>query len=114
MALNVPKLAGNTIKELFQEAIKYVKELEGTAKEKAELFEALGKQINERSGYSWMAYYDEGTDGSHVFTGTLAAVLVVSPNGRLFRGSLQKGSVKVGVKDGKPIYTPVYELMKEI
>ncbi|KAF0228108.1 MAG: hypothetical protein FD167_4819 [bacterium] len=114
MALNVPKLTGNTVRELFQEAVKHVKELNGTAKEKAELFEALGKQINQRSGYSWMAYYNEGTDESHIFTGTLAAVLVVSPDGRLFRGSLQQGSIKVGVKDGKPIYTPIYELMKEI
>ena len=66
-----------------------VKLVQGTAKDKADVFQALSVYINLETKGSWQASRWNGTDGSHVFIGKAGEVLVIDPTGALFRGRIQ-------------------------
>jgi hypothetical protein len=76
---------------MLGEAIKWVKSLPRDAVQRADAFEALASQIEHYSGGTWNAARGTGTDGSHVFLGRRGEGLVVSPDGRLFRGTIARG-----------------------
>ena len=80
---------------MLGQAVKHVKELSGTAAEKATLLEKLTPQITELSGDSWTAVRGAGVDGSHVFLGGAGEGLIINPAGQLFRGRLQSGGMGI-------------------
>jgi hypothetical protein len=76
---------------MLGEAIDFVKSLPQDAAQRADAFEALAQQIESHSAGAWNAARGAGTDGSIIFLGRQGEGLVVSPDGRLFRGSLGRG-----------------------
>lgn len=82
---------GGANREMLGQAIGHVRGLQGTAAQKAELFQQLAGQITELSKGNWTAARAVGTEGSHVFLGSAGEALVINPAGQLFRGSLQTG-----------------------
>jgi RHS repeat-associated protein len=107
----LPLLAGATGKEMLRDAMRIVKSSGGTAAEKADLFEKLSIQIMERTGSSWMAVRSAGTDGSAIFIGKASELLIVSPSGQLFKGTVQAGGVQTGAGG---ILTPIYEALRRV
>jgi hypothetical protein len=87
----IPQIERGSNREMLGQAIAHVQAHQGTAAQKADLFERLAGQINELSGGSWSAARGLGTDGSHVFVGELGEALIISPEGKLFRGSVGTG-----------------------
>jgi hypothetical protein len=55
------------------------------------VFEALAAQSDNASGGAWQASRGTGTDGAHIFLGRQGEGLVVSPDGRIFRGAIGHG-----------------------
>jgi RHS repeat-associated protein len=84
----VPMLTGTKGGELLRDAIGRVRATQGNANEKADFFEALAAQIEERTAGTWHATRIKAGDGSHVFVGKLGETLVVNPEGQLFRGNV--------------------------
>ncbi|RKH06292.1 hypothetical protein D7V97_22750 [Corallococcus sp. CA053C] len=84
----VPKIVKGSNAEMAKQAIRHVMALEGTAAQKANLFEKFAQQINKLSGGSWGASRSLGADGAHIFMGTAAEVLVISPGGQIYRGTV--------------------------
>jgi hypothetical protein len=76
---------------MLGEAMRYVKLLPRNAAQRADLFEALAKQIESHSGGAWTAARGTGTDGSSLFLGRQGEGLVVAPDGSLFRGAIGRG-----------------------
>ena len=76
---------------MLGEAIQYVKSLPRDAAARADTFEALAKQIESHSGGAWSAARGTGTDGSIIFLGRQGEGLVVTPDGRIFRGAIGRG-----------------------
>lgn len=92
--MEAPDLKGMNSRELYLEAVEIVKALSGTADQKADLFEELSKQINKKTSGSWEAKRAKGTDGAHVFWGSIGQVLVISLDKQLWQGSFQKGGIR--------------------
>lgn len=88
---NVPLLHPGPPRQMLGEAIDFVKAMPQDAALRADAFEALAQQIESHTGGAWSAARGAGTDGSIVFLGRQGEGLIVSPNGRLFRGSLGRG-----------------------
>lgn len=86
--LPVPVLAGTKSSELLRDAMGRLRAAVGTPGDKADLFEAMAVQIEERTAGAWHATRIAGGDGSHVFVGRLGETLVVNPEGTLFRGKV--------------------------
>jgi hypothetical protein len=76
---------------MLGEAIDFVKSLPQDAAQRADAFEALAQQIESHTGGAWSAARNVGKDNSIIFLGRQGEALVVSPNGRLYRGSLGQG-----------------------
>jgi hypothetical protein len=76
---------------MLGEAINYVKSLPRNAAVRADAFEALAGQIESHSGGAWTAARGAGADGSIIFLGRQGEGLVVTPDGRIFRGAIGRG-----------------------
>jgi hypothetical protein len=76
---------------MLGEAIDFVKALPQDAAQRADAFEALAQQIESHSSGAWSAVRGVGTDGSIIFLGRQGEGLIVSPDRRLYRGSLGRG-----------------------
>jgi len=76
---------------MLGEALQHVKSLPLDAAQRADVFEALARQIESHSGGAWRAARGIGTDGSQVFLGRQGEGLVMAPDGRLYRGALGRG-----------------------
>ena len=63
----------------------------------------------EKTGGSWNAIRTVGTDGSHIFLGRGGEALVISPQGQLFRGTIQQGLQRSGAS-----FTPIYNALKAL
>ncbi len=105
----LPRLNGETPAEQLRDALDRVTRMEGSPEAKAEMFARFGAQIRVRSGYAWNFGSQRGTDGSHIFLGRQGELLVISPQGQLFRGSVQSGGLRFD-SAGNP--TPVYTNLK--
>jgi len=88
-------IVAGTSREMLGQAIRRVLALEGTAAQRADLFEDLARQIHQHSSGAWSAIRGTGLDGSHVFLGEAGEVLVISPAGGIFRGSVSTGGARV-------------------
>lgn len=88
---NVPQLPLGPPRQMLGEAIDFIKSLPQDAAQRADAFEALAQQIESHTGGAWRAARGTGTDGSIIFLGRQGEGLIVSPDGRLFRGSLGRG-----------------------
>ncbi len=87
----IPQLTPKQPRQMLGEAINYIKSLPRDAAQRADAFEALGKQIESHSGGAWSAARGTGTDGSIIFLGRQGEGLVVTPDGRVFRGAIGRG-----------------------
>src|SRR5262245_33342867 len=87
----VPRLTSGPPRKILGRAIRYVTSLPQDAGQRADALEALAAQIEAHSGGAWKAARGKGTDGSDIFLGRQGEGLVVSPDGRLYRGALGKG-----------------------
>jgi hypothetical protein len=76
---------------MLGEAINHLKSLPRDAVVRADAFEALARQIERHSAGTWRADHGTGADGSHVFLGRQGEGLVVSPDGRIYRGAIGTG-----------------------
>jgi hypothetical protein len=76
---------------MLAEAIRYLKRLPRDLSQRADAFEALAKQIEGHTAGKWSAARGSGTDGSIIFLGRQGEALVVTPDGRIFRGALGRG-----------------------
>jgi hypothetical protein len=84
--LPVPQLQPGPPRQMLGEAIDFIKSLPQDAAQRADAFEALAHQIESHTSGAWRAARSVGTDGSIIFLGRQGETLVVSPNGRLYRG----------------------------
>lgn len=87
----VPLLTSTSQPDLYREAKGILLRLTGTPKEKADIFEQLAIQIRERTNGAWNFARGIGTDGSHVFMGNAGPVIVIDPQGKIWRGELNQG-----------------------
>jgi len=99
-----PSLNGDTPREQLRDALNRVASMEGSPEAKAEMFARYGAQIRVRSDFTWGFGNSRGTDGSHIFIGGQGEVLVISPQGQLFRGSVQAGGITFGPSGPTPVY----------
>ncbi len=76
---------------MLDEAFRYLRGLLRDLTRRSDAFEALAKLIEAHSGSTWRATRGTGTDGSVIFLGRQGEGLVVSSDGRIFRGSLFRG-----------------------
>ena len=77
-----------TNRELFKEALAKVKALNGTAEDKADLFEQEAERIRLITKGTWSAQRLVGTKGEHVFAGRVGELLVIDSNAKLYRGRI--------------------------
>jgi hypothetical protein len=84
---SIPRITPGQNREMLGQAMRYVKECQGSAAQKADLFEKLASQVNELSHGNWSATRGMGTDGSHIFLGGRGDALIIDSKGALFRGS---------------------------
>ena len=87
----VPQLKPGQPGQMLGEAVRHLKSLPWDAAQRADVFEALAKQIENQSGGAWSAARGTGTDGSHVFLGRQGEALIIAPDGHIFRGALGRG-----------------------
>lgn len=87
----VPQLMPAQPGQMLAEAIRHLKSLPRDATRRADVFEALAKQIESHSGGAWRADRGVGTDGSVIFLGRQGEGLVVAPDGRILRGAIGRG-----------------------
>jgi hypothetical protein len=87
----VPQLTPGPPRQMLREAIQYLRSLPFDAAHRSDTFEALARQIKSNSGGAWDAVRGTGTDGSIVFLGRQGEGLVVTPDGRIFRGAIGHG-----------------------
>lgn len=87
----IPQLPPGQPRQMLGEAIRHVKSLPRDAVQRADVFEALARQIESHSGGAWSAARGTGTDGSIIFLGRQGEGLVVAPDGRIFRGAIGRG-----------------------
>lgn len=100
-----PQLNATTTPEMASEALDRVAEFEGTAEQKANLYQSFAIQISHRTG-DFVSVPLRGTDGSYVFLGSRGELLVINPQGTLYRGSIQgDGGTFVGGSTFKPNYS---------
>jgi hypothetical protein len=94
---------------MLAEAIRHVKALARDGGLRADLFEALARQIEQHTAGAWKAARGVGTDGSHIFLGRQGEGLVVSPGGSLHRGALGRGIAITpqGLRPDYPSLTPL-------
>jgi hypothetical protein len=76
---------------MLGEAIRHLRSLPRDAARRADTFEALARQIDSHSGGVWTAARGTGTDGSVIFLGRQGEGLVITPDGRIFRGAIGRG-----------------------
>jgi hypothetical protein len=76
---------------MLGEAIRHLRSLPLDAAQRADTFEALAQQIDSHSGGAWTAARGTGTDGSIIFLGRQGEGLVITPDGRIFRGAIGRG-----------------------
>jgi hypothetical protein len=76
---------------MLGEAIRHLKSLPRDAGLRADVFEALARQIETHSGGTWSAARGAGTDGSTIFLGRQGEGLVVAPDGQIYRGAIGRG-----------------------
>ena len=88
---SVPQLIPGQPGQMLGEAIRHAKTLPPNSVSRADAFEALAGQIEAHSGGAWNASRGKGIDGSDIFLGRQGEGLVVSTDGRLFRGALGRG-----------------------
>ncbi|MBI4854109.1 MAG: hypothetical protein HY819_20120 [Acidobacteria bacterium] len=110
--MKVPELIGTDGTQLLRQAIAIVKASNENAKEKADLFEKLASQITEKTKGAWNATRGIAVDGSHVFWGTLAQVLVINLQGELWRGDFQSGGISITVVNKEPRYQLNYARLR--
>ena len=94
---------------MLGEAIDFVKSLPQDAAQRADALEALAQQIESHSSGAWRAVRGAGTDGSILFLGRQGEGLVISPDGRLYRGSLGRG-IDITSSGLRPIYNSLKPL----
>jgi len=94
---------------MLGEAIDFVKSLPQDAIHRADAFEALARQIESHTGCAWSAARGTGTDGSIIFLGRQGEGLVVSSDGRLYRGALGRG---IDITTGG--LCPIYNSLKPL
>lgn len=87
----IPQLTPGRPPQMLSEAIKHLKSLPRDAAVRADAFAALAKQIESHSGGAWSATRGTGTDGSIIFLGRQGEGLVVTQDGRIFRGAIGRG-----------------------
>jgi RHS repeat-associated protein len=105
-----PHLDGTTLPEMATDAINRVARFEGTAAQKADLYESFTMQITHRTGGSFGAIRNRGTDGSHIFIGNGGELLVITPQGALYRGSISTGGATPGTIMGT--FVPHYNNLR--
>jgi hypothetical protein len=105
----IPQLQPGPPRQMLGEAIDFVKSLPQDAAQRADTFEALAQQIESHTGGAWSAARGIGTDGSIVFLGRQGEGLVISPNGRLYRGSRGRG-IDITSSGVRPIYNSLKSL----
>ena len=82
-----------------------------TGGQMADAFEGMAGQIN-KADPSWGAARMAGGDGSHIFAGEFGESLVITAEGRMFRGSMQNPS-HFTMGEGGAV-TPVLDALTEI
>jgi hypothetical protein len=87
----LPQLTPDDPRRMLGEAIRYVKAQPQDQQSRADLFEALATQIESASRGAWTAARGRTIDGAEVFLGRQGEVVVISGDGRLFRGSIGNG-----------------------
>jgi len=105
----VPQLTPGSPKQMLGEAIRYVRSLPRDTSQRADAFEALAGQIQANSGGTWNAARGTGTDGSQIFLGRQGEGLIVSPDGRIYRGALGRG-IDITNKGLRPDYSTLKAL----
>ncbi|MCW5970574.1 MAG: hypothetical protein KIT57_18900 [Blastocatellales bacterium] len=97
---SLPKLsypASGNNGELFREIMGYVKSVAGSGSQKAALFEALAAQGKQITGGSFEAVRVASRDGSYLYAGRGAEILVITQAGRIYRGTQQAVTFSKGV-----------------
>ncbi|KAF0250400.1 MAG: hypothetical protein FD167_199 [bacterium] len=115
--MDVPELTGKTNQELFYEAVEILKAFNGSADEKADLFDVLTKQITRKTNGSWTADREKATDGSHLFFGTLGHTLVITLSGQIWQGKMgfsPSDGVRPVCKKGQIQYEPDYSKLRRL
>ena len=108
---SIPQITAGTNREMLGQAVRHVQSLNGTAAQKATLFQQLASQINRLSGGSWSAVRGVGTGGSHVFLGEAGEALIINAQGQLFRGTLQSGAVRL---TGPGQFEVIFNLLRSL
>ena len=87
----VPQLTLGPPAQMLKEALQHLKSLPRARDQRADVFEALAKQIERHSKGAWNAARGVGDDGSELFLGRQGEGLVVAPDGRIYRGAIGRG-----------------------
>ncbi|NVB39957.1 hypothetical protein G6O69_19085 [Pseudenhygromyxa sp. WMMC2535] len=107
----LPTITKGSNREMLGQAVGHLKQMGGSAADKAATFEGMAGQINKLSGGSWSAARSAGADGAHIFAGEFGEALVVCPSGALFRGNVTKIGSEFGVGAGGKLQ-PIYSALK--
>lgn len=110
--MDIPELKGTDGTVLLRQAIEFLKAFNGSADEKADFFEKLANQITEKTKGSWSATRGIAVDGSHVFLGSLAQILVINLKGELWRGNFQSGGYTITVVNKEARYQLNYSKLR--
>ena len=107
------KLAGSSGKEMFGDAIRYLKLSGGNADELAKGFQSFANQIAKRTNRAWTAARQVSSDGSSIWTGdAIGRAFVIGPDGRMYSGMVTDAS-QFTIGEGGVI-TPIYENLRLI
>jgi len=90
---SVEPLSGSTGPEMMRDALNKVAAFEGTPAEKADLFETYVDHVAEQfPGFSSVRMPTENSS-EFVFTGSAGELLVISPSGTIYRGTVGSGGI---------------------
>ena len=107
------KIAVGTNPEMLGQAtenLRILKQQGATADDLASAFESMAQEIESLSGGAWSASRAPAGGGSHIFAGGRGHALVISPDGKIFRGNiLTPGQFEM--REG--VFYPVYEALSE-
>jgi hypothetical protein len=84
----VPQLTPGQPRQMLGEAINHLKSLPRDVAQRSDAFEALARQIESHSSGASTAARGTGTDGSVIVLGRQSEGLVVTRDGRIFRGAI--------------------------
>ncbi len=111
-ARSLPALSAGAPQDMLRQSLNYVKNMRGTAAEKAAAFEKYAEHISKNAKGEWTADRMLSADGSHIFAGRFGRAVVISPSGKLFLGDVSKVGYFTVKQGGKlqPIYSALESL----